>query len=230
MDCETVVYDLTSTKKRKKYRPIITPAPIPILFVPWERPGVPENLLTCFGALAIAQVTGKIPAKAILIYGNNYCRKTLNTDDFIIKTQNIIDRIRDNWQERKPPLMVLNRHCAICDFQPRCRRIATERDDLSLLTAMTAKERAKCAAKGISSITQLSYGYRPRRRKRIRPDTARTTKSGRSTTQLTKNDFKLRALAIKKSQIHVVGSPSLKSVASLSSSTLRECRIRISTT
>ena len=79
-------------------------------------------------------------------------------------------RDRGDLHGREPPPLVLNRHCAVCDFQPRCRGLAIERDDLSLLSAMTGKERAKCNAKGIFTITQLSYGYRPRRRKRTKPD------------------------------------------------------------
>ena len=75
---------------------------------------------------------------------------------------------------------------------------------------MTGKERAKCNAKGISTITQLSYGYRPRRRKRTRPDAESSAKSAKRAAPLVKNDHKLKALAIKKNQIHVVGSPSLK--------------------
>jgi hypothetical protein len=67
---------------------------------------------------------------------------------------------------------------------------------------MTAKERTKCQEKGISTLTQLSYGYRPRRRKRKKTISAKDDKPS-------KNDNKLRALAIKKAQIHIVGSPSL---------------------
>jgi hypothetical protein len=74
---------------------------------------------------------------------------------------------------------------------------------------MTAKDRAKCNAKGISTITQLSYGYRPRRRKRTKPDAERAAKSAKHIDQVAKNDHKLKALAIKKNQIHVVGTPSL---------------------
>jgi hypothetical protein len=72
---------------------------------------------------------------------------------------------------------------------------------------MTVKERAKCNAKRISTITQLSYGYRPRRRKRTRPDAERSAKRA---VPVARNDHKLKALAAKKSQIHVVGTPSLR--------------------
>ena len=71
---------------------------------------------------------------------------------------------------------------------------------------MTDRERAKSNAKGIFTITQLSYGYRPRRRKRKRPDTERSMRAN----PMARNDHKLKALAVKKNQIHVVGAPSLK--------------------
>jgi hypothetical protein len=67
---------------------------------------------------------------------------------------------------------------------------------------MTAKERARNGEKGISTITQLSYGYRPRRRRRTKSTAPRASPP-------VKHDHKLKALAIKKGQIHVVGSPSL---------------------
>ena len=63
---------------------------------------------------------------------------------------------------------------------------------------MTDKERAKSNAKGIFTITQLSYGYRPRRRKRKRPDTERSIQSGKRASPMARNDHKLKALAVKK--------------------------------
>jgi predicted RecB family nuclease len=210
VDCDTAVYDLLPTKKDGYRSPVLAGNAIPILFVPWEKPTTSDNLLTCFGALALAQVTGKMPTSGTLIYGDSYRRKTMNIESYVAQTRQIIDAIAAPWREQKPPAVVLNRHCAVCDFQSRCKGVATERDDLSLLTAMSVKERAKCAAKGIFTITQLSYGYRPRRRKRVRPDAERSENSVKRPAPSPKNDFKLKALAIKKSQIHVIAAPSLK--------------------
>src|SRR5215212_6033605 len=67
---------------------------------------------------------------------------------------------------------------------------------------MTTKERVKCGEKGISTITQLSYGYRPRRKRRVKQNDPPRTLPVR-------HDHKLKALAVKKAQIHVIGSPSL---------------------
>lgn len=134
----------------------------------------------------------------------------MRIEDHVARTRQTIEAIGATCCGRGPPPLVLNRHCAVCDFQPRCRGIAIERDDLSLLTAMTLKDRAKCNAKGIFTISQLSYGYRPRRRKRTRPDAEGSTKYAERAAPAARHDHKLKALAIKKSQIHVVGAPSLK--------------------
>ena len=170
VDCETAVYD-ASRAKRTGYRHNVPAGnAIPILFVPWEKPDPSDDFTICFGALALAQVTTKMPASGTLIYGDSWRVKMVNFESYVTRTRQIIARAMDPWCEQKTPPVVLNRHCAVCDFQRRCKTVATERDDLSLLTAMTVRERAKCAAKGIFTITQLSYGYRPRRRRRFPPD------------------------------------------------------------
>ena len=83
-----------------------------------------------------------------------------------------------------------------------CRAMATRREDLSLLGNMTEKERAKCREKGITTLAQLSYGYRPRRRRHVKS----TPQHGPPPVR---HDHKLKALAIKKAQVHVVGAPDL---------------------
>jgi predicted RecB family nuclease len=206
VDCETAVYGVSRAKRIDYRRNVLARDATPVLFVPWEKPDSSDNLIICFGALALAQVAKKMPARGTLIYGDSCRIKTVNIDSHVKRTRQIIEKIFQQWREQKAPPLVLNRHCAVCDFERRCKTVATEQDDLSLLSAMTVKERAKCAAKGISTITQLSYGYRPRRRKRIPPD---AKNSGKRSIPPAKNDFNLRALALKKSQIHVIGPPSL---------------------
>lgn len=63
---------------------------------------------------------------------------------------------------------------------------------------MTEKEQRKQHAKGILSVTQLSYTFRPRR------------KPKRSAARPEKHDYALQALAIRERKIHVVGKPELK--------------------
>jgi hypothetical protein len=214
VDCDTAIYDFAPPPQRPKGRKPQESSPpgtfVPVRLLPWEKPDLSDSLLVCFGALALSQATGILADTGTLIYGDGYRRRTVKIGNHVARARQIIDAIGAACRDRKPPLLVLNRHCAVCDFQSRCRGVAIERDDLSLLTAMTGKERAKCNAKGIFTITQLSYGYRPRRRKRTRPDAERSTKSTKRTAPAARNDHKLKALAVKKSQIHVVGAPSLK--------------------
>ncbi|MCW5554037.1 MAG: hypothetical protein KIS67_18015 [Verrucomicrobiae bacterium] len=96
------------------------------------------------------------------------------------------------------PDLVLNRHCAECEFRDRCRQRAIEADDLSLLAGMSAKERQKLRSKGIFTVTQLSYTFRPRRRPRRLRD------------KREKYHHALKALAIREKKIHIVGRPELK--------------------
>jgi predicted RecB family nuclease len=216
VDCDTAVYDFAVPPPRSGGRQPQESSPsgtlVPVLFLPWDKPGPSDSLLVCFGALALSQVTGILADTGTLICGDGYRRRTVKLGGYIARTRQIIDAIGASCRGQEPPPLILNRHCAVCDFHQRCRDLAIERDDLSLLNAMTGKERAKCNAKGISTITQLSYGYRPRRRRRTRSDAEHFTKSARRAAPVVKNDHKLKALAIKKNQIHVIGAPSLKFV------------------
>lgn len=214
VDCETTVFDLALSRHRPGGRQPQESSPfgpfVPVLFLPWDKPDLLDSLLICFGALALSQATGLLADAGTLIYGDAHRHRTVRIGDHVTRTRQTIDAIAATCCGQGPPPLVLNRHCAVCDFQPRCRGVAIERDDLSLLTAMTAKERSKCNAKGIYTIAQLSYGYRPRRRKRTRPDAERSTKSAERAAPVAKHDHKLKALAIKKNQIHVVSARSLE--------------------
>ena len=90
----------------------------PVLFVPWEKPDTCHKLLACFGALALSQVAGMMPVSGTLIYGNSYRRKIVNIESLVTRTRQIIDAIKATSRDYRPPAPVLNRHCAICDFQP----------------------------------------------------------------------------------------------------------------
>jgi len=101
-------------------------------------------------------------------------------------------------ENSSPPDLVLNRHCGECEFQTRCRQRAIEKDDLSRLAGMTEKERMGFNRKGIFTVTQLSYTFRPRRR----PD--------RSKDKRERYHHSLKALAIRENKIHIVGTPEMK--------------------
>ena len=116
---------------------------VPILYSAWDKSDQSDDLLVCFGALAIGQATGtEIPPSGKVIYGEGHRSKTVRIADHLPKTRQVIEAIASICHATEPPPLVLNKHCPTCDFQLRCRALAVERDDLSLLGAMTAKERA----------------------------------------------------------------------------------------
>ena len=132
------------------------------------------------------------------MHGDNYLTLNVNTLALAKETRK---RIRDNvtlLRGNAPPDLVLNPHCGHCEFQNRCLAQAREKDDLSLLNGMSEKDRKKLHGKGIFTVTQLSYTFRPRRRRR--------ELRGKQE----KYHHSLRALAIRENKIHAVGIPALK--------------------
>jgi hypothetical protein len=73
-----------------------------------------------------------------------------------------------------------------------------EKDELSLLSGMSDKERKRLHGKGIFTVTQLSHTFRPRRRRRELRGAQE------------KFHHSLRALAIRENKIHAVDLPDLK--------------------
>jgi hypothetical protein len=111
----------------------------------------------------------------------------------MVRKINSVLRVLSGQQARNasPPL-ALNKHCAECEFQSRCREIALAKDDLSLLTTLSAKERKKQNDKGIFTVLQLSYTFRSPRR---------------SAHSLPRHHPALKALAIRKNHVHIFGTP-----------------------
>src|SRR6267142_5209027 len=97
----------------------------------------------------------------------------------------------------KPPPVLLNHHCSTCPFQRMCRAQAIQEDHLSLLGGITPKEIRKFNSKGIFTIHQLSYTFRPRR---IRNRPSHYTRP---------HSFELQALALQNRKIHVHETPIL---------------------
>jgi predicted RecB family nuclease len=175
---------------------------VPARYSPWDNAEESDRVLLAFCSLAIAQATeSQPPLNGRIVHGCGRHIRTVKLADHLPKARQVVDAIARE-RDVEDPVPVLNRHCPVCDFEPRCRAMATRREDLSLLGNMTEKERARCREKGITTIAQLSYGYRPRRRRHVKS----TPQHGPPPIR---HDHKLKALAIKKAQVHVVGSPDL---------------------
>ena len=107
-------------------------------------------------------------------------------------------RLLSARRETSPPPLLLNDHCQICEFQQRCRKQAIDESNLSLLKGMTVNEIAKYNARGLFTVTQLSYTFRSRRR----PKRARAAPSP--------HYFSLQAQALREKKIFIHGAMNFK--------------------
>jgi predicted RecB family nuclease len=171
---------------------------IPIHFIFRNKLTKDDKLLLAFDVFVFSEMLGRTVSLGKIIHGDDHATLKVRTLALAGEVRKHIGKITTLLASPTPPDLVLNRHCAECEFQARCRKIAIEKDDLNLLASMSAKERQKLRSKGIFTVTQLSYTFRPRRRpKRLRD-------------KREKYHHSLKALAIREKKIHIVGSPELK--------------------
>lgn len=109
----------------------------------------------------------------------------------VIAWQNIQKIVNENFV----PEFRRNKHCQICEYNVICKKLAIEKDDLSLLSGISPKEIKKWNRKGIFTINQLSYNFKPRRKRKQNINYRR------------KNIIELKALAIREDKIYVYETP-----------------------
>jgi predicted RecB family nuclease len=171
---------------------------IPIRFIFTNKLTKDDRLLLAFDAFVLSEALGREIAVGQIIHGEDHATLKVKTSALAGEVRKRLEKIAALLSSPTPPDLVLNRHCAECEFQTRCRQKSVEADDLSLLAGMSKKERKKLHSKGIFTVAQLSYAFRPRRRpKRLRD-------------KREKYQHSLKALAIREKKIHIVGSPELK--------------------
>jgi len=171
---------------------------IPIRFIFTNKLTRDDKLLLTFDALVLSEMLGGEIRLGKIIHGDNYASLKVRVAAMTSEVRKLTRKIANLISSNSPPDLVLNRHCSECEFQARCRQKAIEKDDLSLLSRMTEKERKKFNSKGLFTITQLSYTFRPRRRPK------------RLVVKREKYHHSLRALALRERKIHILGSPVLK--------------------
>jgi len=98
----------------------------------------------------------------------------------------------------EPPPVILNKHCPLCPFQRSCHAQAQQEDNLSLLAGVTARVKRQYEKKGIFTVKQLSYLFRPRKRKK------RSRKPPPATHKL-----ELQALALRENTIYLQELPTV---------------------
>jgi len=171
---------------------------VPIRFLFRNKLSRDDKVLLAFDARVLSEVLSRAVGLGKIVHGENYVTLKVKTSALASDVRKVTDKIGTLLASPSPPDLVLNRHCAECEFQNRCRQKGIEKDDLSLLSGMAEKERTDFNAKGIFTVTQLSHTFRPRRR----PQGLRDKRE--------RYHHSLKALAIREKKIHIVGSPEVK--------------------
>jgi predicted RecB family nuclease len=141
--------------------------------------------------LSRLQRTPSLRGRVILFDGS---QKTVRSHGGFASILPAIDELT-RWASSRPqaPEPILNKHCPICEFQHLCRPIAERNDSISLLGGIGAKDLLRYERKGIFTLKQLSFLYRPRKRRR------------HNRSQLATHKFELQALALRTGHIYLDG-------------------------
>src|SRR3954452_6534895 len=126
--------------------------------------GQTRHLLAILG-LALGIIQGRQPATGIVIRSPEAKRtKVKLTAKLNKRASDTLESLKQFQAGGKAPVLTLNEHCRLCEFRQRCHAEAVRHDDLSLLRVMSESELRKQRSKGIFTVTQLSYTFRPRRK------------------------------------------------------------------
>lgn len=170
---------------------------IPMLFHEGEKIPNEERLLLELYGLLLSRLQGQMPIKGIIWHGME-CKGTmvrLNAD--LRKTERLLRELKEMCSADSSPRLTLNDHCQVCEFRKRCHAQAVQDDNISLLGGLGEKEVLRQNKKGIFTVTQYSYTFRPRRK---------TKKAAHSPR---KHHHSLQALAIRENTIFVAHKPDL---------------------
>jgi hypothetical protein len=112
VDCDTTVYDLdlaqgASVGRRARKPPQDSPV-VPIHFLTWEKPELADNLLVCFGALALSQATGVRVEAGMLVFGDRCRHRMIRISDYSAQVNRTIHAISTLLPGGQEPPLILN--------------------------------------------------------------------------------------------------------------------------
>ena len=173
---------------------------VPILFTGTYLVTKAQKLRVMYISYVLAQIQKKDPevGEIITVDGKSHKVKLGNKNKILVPLLEPLQKWANDSSPKSPPI-VLNKHCPICQFENKCKHRAMEEDNLSLLAKVTPKIIQRYEKKGIFTVKQLSYLYKPRRRKK------RTC----NLPQLN-HKIELQALSIRTGKIYLQALPQLK--------------------
>lgn len=170
----------------------------PVLFLPDGGIRAQHKQLLAFGASVLQCLQSTIPNTGFVVCGANCRHASVRLEKYNRLVPRLLDEVLA-LPTADPPRLVLTRHCDTCQFLGLCKAQAVEEDNLSLLERVTEKDVIRYNAKGILTVTQLSYTFRPRKRNK------------RTKTKTWPFNFALQSLAIRENTVYVLNTPVIPS-------------------
>ncbi len=155
-----------------------------------------QRVLLDVAGFVLSGLQGRVPAEGI-IWRSDRKSSTVRLSPGLKRGERILNAIKELQRAERPPMLNLNRHCQVCKYQSRCHAQAVDEDNLSLLRGISEAEMTRLRKKGIFTINQLSYTFRPRRIKKRAKNPAHP------------HYFALQARALREGKVFVHGSPKL---------------------
>ncbi|MGM0505015.1 MAG: TM0106 family RecB-like putative nuclease [Bacteroidota bacterium] len=169
---------------------------IPIFITPNNKVTILDKQFILLQAFVIYKEFGLLIESCKIIFGDNLRQTKIKTKLHKIATQKQFNNIENILATSKSPHYFNNKHCRICEYKKKCKDKLKEKDDLSLMEALKPAEIKKKNDRGIFSIKQLSYLFRPKKK------------------WVTNRKFipELKALAIREKNTFVIEKPILEPV------------------
>ncbi len=157
-----------------------------------------QELALYFAGHVLGYIQGSTPAFGTIITMRGEPRKIRLEKSAEIFTATI-NSLQDWVVSRAidPPPIILNKHCSYCQFQTLCKNETEIKDNLSLLKGVTPKIMKKYEKKGIFTVKQLSYLFKPRRHNKKRIKRALL------------HSLELQALAIRTNKVYIQELPEI---------------------
>jgi predicted RecB family nuclease len=172
---------------------------IPVLFHEGRQILKPQRLLLETLGLLLSRVQGRAAASGVVYHGSD-CRATIvRLTAGLQAAERLLQDVIQMREGEATPKLLLNDHCAVCEFRRQCHDQAVKEDNLSLLRGLKEKEIKSYARKGLFTLTQIAHTFRPRR------------KGKRSNRSSKKRYHSLQALAIRDRKVYVLGTPEVPS-------------------
>ncbi len=137
---------------------------IPIFITPFEKITKTDKLFLALQVTLIQNEFSLQIENCKIVSGTNLKQTKFKFSSFAKPIKKLMSEMNKLLFNSKPPVFFRNSHCQVCEFQKSCLEKLIERDDLSLLSGMSKKEIEQKNNKGLFSVKQLSYTFRPKKK------------------------------------------------------------------